>query len=77
MLHPNILRCLVNQSAKSDRFLHTQARHVLDEIVKTIQRRPDLGPPVAEVLLAHTDSGNFDKASGTNTVQEILTICFL
>lgn len=70
---PNLLRSLVNQSAKDNRVLHAQAKVTLKKIVDTTNSYEERKIPVLKCLLEA--SSKFDRITKSKTVQNILNSC--
>lgn len=73
---PNLLRCLINQSAQPQRMLHKVALKVLDTIEKSCKRNILKAPLIAAKLVDESVGGcwNFDLVSKSKTVDRLLSI---
>jgi DNA polymerase phi len=68
----NLMRCLINQLSKKDRFLFRAAEKSVKAIQDTIQADPDIGIPILSCLIAGNGIYNFDQATKTKTVDKLL-----
>ncbi|EGW30571.1 uncharacterized protein SPAPADRAFT_143611 [Spathaspora passalidarum NRRL Y-27907] len=70
---PNLMRCLINQSSQSNRFLNKISVNTLQLIVKHCQQKPELTPIVLKCLLDETKGGcwNFDLVTKSHTIDEL------
>lgn len=69
---PKLKSCLINQSAKSDRYLHETARTMLGTVVARAKRDGDAASPLVEVLMFEEDHASFDELTGTKTIKSLL-----
>jgi hypothetical protein len=69
---PKLLKCLINQSAKSERYLNKTAKSLLETIVARAKADPALAPAIVAKLLSENGSVNFDRATGSETLSSIL-----
>ena len=69
---PKLKSCLINQSAKSDRYLHETARAMLETVVARAKRDDDAAAPLIEILMFGEDFANFDELTGTKTIKSLL-----
>ncbi|KAH7081608.1 DNA polymerase phi-domain-containing protein [Paraphoma chrysanthemicola] len=72
LLSPNILRTLINQSKKEDRFLHSAALAALNSIQARVQREPSSALPTFIALTSKHGSIEFDKITKTKTLEQVL-----
>lgn len=76
LLSPNLMRCLTNQLASKERYLHRAA----EKTIKSILKRASLEPPVATVvlrgLLAHSldRRTSFDQITKTKTIEKLMAL---
>ncbi|KAI1382482.1 DNA polymerase phi-domain-containing protein [Hypoxylon crocopeplum] len=68
----NFMKCLINQAAKEDRYLHRAALKCLQSIEKTVQASPGLLLPVLKELLGKHGAYDFDQRTSTKTVENLL-----
>ncbi|KAH8891864.1 hypothetical protein GQ53DRAFT_719605 [Thozetella sp. PMI_491] len=68
----NLMSCLMNQSAKEDRYLHRAAVKALKAIETEVEKRPHLIEPVLRNLLGNHGSYNFDQRTSSKTVEKVL-----
>ncbi|KAF2031109.1 hypothetical protein EK21DRAFT_64168 [Setomelanomma holmii] len=72
LLSPNLMRTLINQSKKDDRFLHSAALAALTSIQARVQREPTSALPIFVALTSKNGSIEFDKITRTKTLEHIL-----
>ncbi|KAI1103926.1 DNA polymerase phi-domain-containing protein [Jackrogersella minutella] len=68
----NLMKCLMNQASKEDRYLHRAALKCLKAMEKTVQTLPGLLLPVLEELLGKHGAYDFDQRTNTKTVENML-----
>ncbi|XXG94873.1 hypothetical protein Hte_001132 [Hypoxylon texense] len=68
----NLMKCLINQAAKEDRYLHRAALKSLQSIEKAVQTSPELLLPVLKELLGKHGAYDFDQRTNTKTVENLL-----
>ncbi|KAI1780206.1 DNA polymerase phi-domain-containing protein [Hypoxylon cercidicola] len=68
----NLMKCLINQAAKEDRYLHRAALKSLQSIEKVVQTSPELLLPVLKELLGKYGAYDFDQRTNTKTVENLL-----
>lgn len=73
LFSPNLMRTLINQSKKEDRFLHSAALAALSSIQAKIQQEPKSALPVFVALTSKNGSIDFDKITKTKTLEQILS----
>ena len=71
MLHPNIIRCILDQRAESDRYLFDAAKGPLNRIAALANKTPDIAGTMASKLL-FDGAINFDQLSKTKTIQILI-----
>lgn len=75
LFSPNLLRCLINQSAQQDRLLNKQAKSILAAITEVCDARRDLAFPIVEQLLnGKNGSLNFDRLTKSKTTEQLLSV---
>jgi DNA polymerase phi len=72
LFSPNLMRTLINQSKKDDRFLHSAALAALQSVQVKIQQEPKSALPVFIALTSKNGSIDFDKITRTKTLENIL-----
>jgi DNA polymerase phi len=72
LFSPNLMRTLINQSKKEDRFLHSAALAALQSVQAKIQKEPKSALPVFIALTSKHGSIDFDKVTKTKTLENIL-----
>ncbi|KAH9996116.1 DNA polymerase phi-domain-containing protein [Xylariaceae sp. FL0662B] len=68
----NLMKCLINQAAKEDRYLHRAALKSLQSIEKAVQTSPELLLPVLRELLGKFGAYDFDIRTNTKTIESLL-----
>ncbi|KAK8139012.1 hypothetical protein PG984_002392 [Apiospora sp. TS-2023a] len=68
----NLMRCLVNQSAKEDRYLHRAATKSLKIIEGIVESEPTSLLPILEEFLGKNGAYDFDQQTHQSTVEKIL-----
>ena len=69
----NFVRCLINHSQDTDRFLHRSAEKSLRVLVQTVESYPKTLVSILPGLISGNGAYNFDKMTKTKTVEKILT----
>lgn len=70
---PKLLKCLINQSAKAERYLNKTAKALLDTIVARATDDHATAPVILAGLISSENGPiNFDKLTGSKTLQTIL-----
>lgn len=69
---PKLLKCLINQSAKAERYLNKAAKSLLESTAARAKADPATAPVILAGLISENGSIHFDKLTGTKTVQNIL-----
>lgn len=72
LFSPNLMRTLINQSKKEDRFLHSAALSALNSIQAKIQMEPASASTIFAALTSKNGSIDFDKITKTKTLEQIL-----
>lgn len=68
----NLMRCLVNQAAAEDRYLHRAALRCLDVIDHAVKASPELLVPVLKQLLGKWGAYDFDQKTNTKTIEKLM-----
>ncbi|XDG09993.1 hypothetical protein ABKA04_009608 [Annulohypoxylon sp. FPYF3050] len=68
----NLMKCLMNQAAKEDRYLHRAALKSLQATEKAVQASPELLLPVLREILGKHGAYDFDQRTNTKTVENLL-----
>jgi len=68
----NLMRCLINQSAKEDRYLHRAATKSLKIVEGIVEMEPTALLPILEELLGKNGAYDFDQQTHLSTVEKIL-----
>lgn len=68
----NLVRCLMNQLAVEDRYLHRMATKAAKTIQKRVSTEPDFASFAAKGLLGASGSLQFDQITKTKTVEKIV-----
>ncbi|KAH8727874.1 hypothetical protein GQ44DRAFT_769933 [Phaeosphaeriaceae sp. PMI808] len=72
LFSPNLMRTLINQSKKEDRFLHSAALAALYSVQSKVQQDPTSASAVFIALISKNGSIDFDKITKTKTLEHIL-----
>lgn len=72
LFSPNLMRTLINQSKKDDRFLHSAALVALQSVQAKIHQEPASALPIFVALTSKTGSIDFDKITNTKTLEQTL-----
>lgn len=68
----NLLRCLINQLSKKDRYLHTIAQKAVKVIQNLSHDRPGTAVIALQALLGPNGSPSFDKISKSKTIERLV-----
>ncbi|KAI2640782.1 DNA polymerase phi-domain-containing protein [Hypomontagnella submonticulosa] len=68
----NFMKCLMNQAAKEDRYLHRAALKSLQATEKAVQTSPELLMPVLKEFLGKYGAYDFDQRTNTKTIENLL-----
>ncbi|KAI0897052.1 DNA polymerase phi-domain-containing protein [Annulohypoxylon nitens] len=68
----NLMKCLMNQAAKEDRYLHRAALKSLQATEKAAQASPELLLPILREILGKHGAYDFDQRTNTKTVENLL-----
>lgn len=72
LFSPNLMRTLINQSKKEDRYLHSAALAALNVIPSKVVRDPGSAPAIIIALTSKHGSIDFDKVTKTKTLEQVL-----
>ncbi|KAI1352379.1 DNA polymerase phi-domain-containing protein [Xylaria sp. FL0043] len=68
----NLMKCLINQAAKEDRYLHRAALKTLQSIEKAVEAHPELSIPTLKELIGKFGLYDFDQRIGSKTIESLL-----
>ncbi|KAI1409023.1 DNA polymerase phi-domain-containing protein [Hypoxylon sp. FL1857] len=68
----NLMKCLMNQASKEDRYLHRAALKSLQSMEKAVQASPELLLPILRELLGKHGAYDFDQRTNTKTIENLL-----
>ncbi|TPR04387.1 hypothetical protein CAN33_0029480 [Aspergillus niger] len=68
----NLVRCLMNQLAVEDRYLHRMAVKVAKAVQARVSKEPEFAAASVRGLMGSTGSVNFDQATKTKTVEKVV-----
>ncbi|KAJ5160795.1 uncharacterized protein N7482_007799 [Penicillium canariense] len=68
----NLVRCLMNQLAVEDRYLHRMAAKATKAIQTRVSKEPGFAAAAVRGLMATSGTVNFDQATKTKTVEKIV-----
>ncbi|KAK9417782.1 putative DNA polymerase V [Seiridium unicorne] len=68
----NLMKCLVNQAAKEDRYLHLAANKSLKTLEEVVDTEPTFLLPVLSQLLGKHGAYDFDQRTKSKTVEKLL-----
>jgi len=74
LFSPNLMRTLINQSKKNDRFLHSAALTALSAVQARVEREPSSALPIFVALTTKYGSIEFDRTTKTKTLEQILLL---
>jgi DNA polymerase phi len=69
----NLIRCLMNQLAVEDRYLHRLAVKAVKSIQSRVSGEPGFAAAAVNGLIGSTGSVNFDHITRTKTIEKIVT----
>jgi len=72
LFSPNLMRTIINQSKKDDRFLHTAAIAALRSVQSRVESDSSSAVPIIVALTTKHGSVDFDRATKTKTLEQIL-----
>ncbi|KAJ3566165.1 hypothetical protein NPX13_g7242 [Xylaria arbuscula] len=68
----NLMKCLINQAAKEDRYLHRAALKTLQSIEKAVETHPELLVVVLKELTGKHGLYDFDQRTASKTIENLL-----
>ncbi|KAI1117946.1 DNA polymerase phi-domain-containing protein [Nemania sp. NC0429] len=68
----NLMKCMINQAAKEDRYLHRAARKALQSIEKAVEAHPELLIPILKELIGKFGHYDFDQRTSSKTIESLL-----
>jgi DNA polymerase phi len=72
LFSPNLMRTLINQSKKEDRYLHTAALAALNSIQVKVKQNSASALSIFVALTTKNGSIDFDKITKTKTLEQLL-----
>ncbi|KAL4929352.1 DNA-directed DNA polymerase POL5 [Aspergillus undulatus] len=69
----NLIRCLTNQLAVEDRYLHRMAVKAAKVIQARVSKEPEFAGPAVKGLMGSAGSTNFDQITKTKTIEKIVS----
>jgi hypothetical protein len=72
LFSPNLMRTLINQSKKEDRFLHSAALAALSSVQLRAEQEDGTALPIFVALTSKYGSIEFDRITKTKTLEQIL-----
>jgi DNA polymerase phi len=72
LLSPNLMRTLINQTKKEDRFLHSAALAALTSVQLRVEQDAGTALPIFVALTTKYGSIEFDRITKTKTLEQIL-----
>ncbi|KAH6660650.1 DNA polymerase phi-domain-containing protein [Truncatella angustata] len=73
----NLMKCLINQAAKEDRYLHLAANKSLKTIEDVVEVEPTFLLPVLAQLLGKNGAYDFDQRTKSKTIEKLLQTPFV
>jgi DNA polymerase phi len=74
LFSPNLMRTLINQSRKEDRFLHAAALAALKSIQTRVTQKPSSAPSIFVSLTSKNGTVDLDRLTKTKTLEQILQV---
>ncbi|KAI3330867.1 DNA polymerase phi-domain-containing protein [Ustulina deusta] len=68
----NLMKCLINQAAKEDRYLHRAALKTLQSMEKAVEAHPELLIPILRELIGKFGLYDFDQRTASKTIESLL-----
>jgi hypothetical protein len=72
LFSPNLMRTIINQSKKDDRFLHTAALAALKSVQARVEQDDSAALPVVVALTTKHGNIDFDKLTKTKTLEQVM-----
>ena len=72
LFSPNLMRTLINQSKKEDRFLHSAALAALSSVQLRVEQEDGTALPIFVALTSKHGSVEFDRITRTKTLEQVL-----
>ncbi|KAF1930381.1 uncharacterized protein M421DRAFT_418700 [Didymella exigua CBS 183.55] len=72
LFSPNLMRTVINQSKKDDRFLHTAALAALRSVHSRVEQDCSSAFPIVVALTTKHGSVDFDRSTKTKTLEQVL-----
>ena len=72
VLHPSVIRCIVDQRSQPDRYLHKAAKNPLNQMVALAKRYPETASVIV-IELVLRGAANFDQVTKTKTIESIVS----
>ena len=72
MFSKNLMRCLMNQLADAERYLHKIATKSLRNLITKVEATPWMSPVVFKQLVSEHGTPNFDQLTKTKTVDKVI-----
>ncbi|KAL8683498.1 MAG: hypothetical protein Q9186_000538 [Xanthomendoza sp. 1 TL-2023] len=76
LFSPNFMRCLTNQLASKERYLHRAAEKTIKAVLKRASVEPTVASAVLRALLAHSfeRKTSFDRITRTKTTEKLMSL---
>jgi DNA polymerase phi len=72
LLHPNIIRCILDQRAKPDNFLFDAAKRPLNKMIELAKENPRIATSLVQRLL-EAGGSNFDRWTKSKTIETMVS----
>ena len=72
LFSPNLMRTIINQSKKDDRFLHTAALAALKSVQARVEQDDSSALPVVIALTTKHGNIDFDRLTKTKTLEQVM-----
>jgi DNA polymerase phi len=70
----NLMKCLINQASKEDRYLHRAALKSLKAVEAAAEAEADLLVPIIQELIGKWGAYDFDQATSSKTMDRLLQL---